>query len=549
MNAPEQIPVLLPQPRRVHWEPEKTGPAASTEPRIAIDPADDLPAQGYRLSIAPDGVTIVAADEAGAYYGRQTLRQIKRQSPDPLPCGRIEDWPDFPSRGVMLDISRDKVPTMATMRALIDQLAEWKINHLELYTEHTFAYRNHGIVWAHASPMTADEIRALDAYCRERFVELVPNQNSFGHFERWLQHDAYRHLAADDNARRCLDPHSAAALRLLEELYDELLPNFTSDKFNVGCDETWDIEGRGYLEFLLAIQARVAQRGRRMHFWGDIVLQHPQWVPELPRDVTVLAWGYEAAHPFDEQGEMFARSGLPFYVCPGTSAWNSLVGRTDNCVANLQNAAIHGRQHGAIGYLNTDWGDNGHWQYLPVSFLGFAHGAAASWCAEANNGSRAALTAALDQHVFHDAAGVMGRLVHDLGNVSNDLDAAVGGPNASTLFHLFGAERSHPAFGLLKADEVQDARQRVDAVVADLDRADMKRPDAELVTSEIRNAARMLRHGCDRCLGLDPAALHEQRAAIIDEHQRLWLARNRTGGLADSVTKMQRADRDLSAAD
>ena len=48
-------------------------------------------------------------------------------------------------------------------------------------TEHTFAYRNHRAVWEHASPLTAQDILELDAFCRARYIELVPNQNSFGH--------------------------------------------------------------------------------------------------------------------------------------------------------------------------------------------------------------------------------------------------------------------------------------------------------------------------------------------------------------------------------
>ena len=95
----------------------------------------------------------------------------------------------------MLDISRDKVPTMDTLFALIDRLAGWKVNQIQLYSEHTFAYRDHEVVWRDASPMTADEIRAVDAYCTERHIELVPNQNCLGHMDRWLQHDEYRHLA------------------------------------------------------------------------------------------------------------------------------------------------------------------------------------------------------------------------------------------------------------------------------------------------------------------------------------------------------------------
>src|SRR5690606_38528252 len=98
-----------------------------------------------------------------------------------LPCLELEDWPDFAQRGVMLDISRDKVPSLGTLRELVDSLARWKVNQVQLYMEHTFAYPGHDLVWKDASPLTGAEIRELDAWCAARHVELVPNQNSFGH--------------------------------------------------------------------------------------------------------------------------------------------------------------------------------------------------------------------------------------------------------------------------------------------------------------------------------------------------------------------------------
>src|SRR6185295_14483144 len=126
----------------------------------------------------------------------------------------------------------------------------------------------------------------------------------------------------------------------------------------------------------------VQKHGRRMQFWGDIILQHPELIGELPKVLIALEWGYEASHPFAADTEKFARAGVPFYVCPGTSSWNAIAGRTENALGNLAAAAEHGLANGAIGYLNTDWGDSGHWQPLPVSYLGFAYGAAMSWCAE-----------------------------------------------------------------------------------------------------------------------------------------------------------------------
>jgi hypothetical protein len=141
--------------------------------------------ESYRLVIDERGVTLIGADEAGLFYGVCTLNQLIHLSapqtpgkPFILPGLHLTDWPDYPHRGVMLDVSRDKVPTMETLFDLVDRLASWKVNQLQLYTEHTFAYRGHELVWANASPFTGEEILALDAFCRERYVELVPNQNN-----------------------------------------------------------------------------------------------------------------------------------------------------------------------------------------------------------------------------------------------------------------------------------------------------------------------------------------------------------------------------------
>jgi hypothetical protein len=470
-----------------------------------------------------------AADGAGEFYGRMTLRQLRRQFGKQLPACVIEDWPDFPARGVMLDISRDKVPTMTTLFALVDELAEWKINQLQLYTEHTFAYRHHRRVWQHASPLTAAEIRRLDAHCRRRFIELVPNQNSFGHFERWLKHTPYRALGAGQ-IKSCLDPANPSSLALLAEMYDELLPNFASRQFNVGCDETYGIGGRTYLDFLLQVYRLVKRHGRTMQFWGDIVLQHPELIAELPRDLIALEWGYEADHKFAEHCARFAAAGVPFYVCPGTSTWNSFVGRTDNCLASLRNAAVNGQRFGARGFLNTDWGDGGHWQYLPASYLGFAAGAAYSWCYQSNHDLD--LVSALNVHVFRDAAGVMGRLAYDLGNAH--LAAEQYRPNGTVVFDWLREPRDHKSFACAK--RAGNVRAAIEAAMSPLPAACMDRPDAALIRAEFTNAARMMRAGCACAEGRQPAL-----RKIIAEHRRLWLARNRPGGLADSCRVLRQA--------
>ncbi len=550
-------------------------PRAQVGAVLSVVPDGVRHPQGYELTVTEHGIHLVAGTPAGAFYGVMTLAQILEQRGRALPTLRIRDWPDFPHRGVMLDISRDKVPTMETLFALVDLLASWKVNQLQLYTEHTFAYRHHPEVWAEASPMTGEEILALDAYCRERFIELVPNQNSFGHMRRWLVHDRYRDLAECPHGCDTdwgyfeepfsLNPLDPRSLDLLRSLYDELLPHFTSRYFNVGCDETVDLgrgrskeavekygKGRVYLDFLLKIYREVKARGRTMMFWGDIIVQYPSLVPELPRDVIVLEWGYEAHHPFDRHGALFAASGVPFYVCPGTSTWNTIGGRTDNALGNLRNAAENGLKHGALGFLNTDWGDNGHWQPLPVSYLGFAYGAAVSWAYEANRDLD--VVAVLNRYAFRDRAGVMGRIAYDLGNAYQE--PGVSSFNSSILFRILQWTPEEIAqYKGLTSDGLRRTLAYIDRVMADLDKADMDRPDAALIQREYAWAADMLRHAAKRGIwalgkaaGREDVSLRRELAReaqrLMAEFREIWHARNRPGGFQDSLARMERMARD-----
>jgi len=535
---------------------------------ITVDASQIPQPQGYRLTIGEDQIQIVAHDTAGAFYAAQTLSQICRQriGAKELACVEIDDWPDFPNRGVLLDISRDKVPRMKTLYELIDVLSEWKINQFQLYTEHTFAYRNHKVVWEKASPMTGDEIMALDAYCRERFVELVPNQSSFAHLERWLKHKEYLHLAEREDRPFSLSPAVPGSIELIAELYDELLPHFSSKQFNVGCDETFDLgsgkskdicdrigKHRVYLDFLLKIHKQVQKHGRTMQFWGDIILHSPELIPELPEGVTAMVWGYEANHPFAGQCPKFAASGVPFYVCPGTSTWNSIAGRTENAIENLRNAAKNGLAHGAVGYLNTNWGDNGHWQPLPTYWLGFAYGATVSWAMKPNENIH--LPQALSLHAFKDKAGVMGKLVYDLGNAYKEPGVLLG--NQSVLFYILHnpeASINSGPYANLTIDNLNKTRAYINRVIQPLYRAEMDRPDAQQIIDEVANAATLLRHACslaiarlqtpDGKISSIPENTRKQLATdlehIISQHERLWLLRNREGGLKDSAARMER---------
>ena len=214
------------------------GDPAAVAVALSIDPGRVPQPQGYTIEVTPQRITVVGHDAPGVFYAICTVNQLIRQFGAQLPCLSVADHPDFPARGVMLDVSRNKVPTLDTLLDLADMLAGFKINQLQLYTEHTFAYREHREVWANASPLTGQDILELDAYCQERFIELVPNQNSFGHMAPWLTHPRYNDLAeapdgfdfpwgSHSDGPFSLNPTDPRSLDLLRSMYDDLLPHFT----------------------------------------------------------------------------------------------------------------------------------------------------------------------------------------------------------------------------------------------------------------------------------------------------------------------------------
>jgi hexosaminidase len=480
----------------------------------------------YSLTISKNGIEIYFRETPGLRAAAATLRQLFREFGRHLPCLNVCDWPDFARRGVMLDISRGRVPKLKTLLELVDRLADFKINEFQLYTEHTFAYRHFKSVWRSWGALTGGEVRTLDARCRELGIDLVPNQNSFGHLRYFLEHPRLKKLAEvpepyEDSGGgflrypSTLAPEHPGTLPFLRGLYAELLPNFSSRFFNVGCDETWDLgrgrskkpceakgKGRVYVDFLKKIHREVSARGKQMMFWGDIILHHPKLIRELPKNLIALNWGYEANHPFEREAAQFARSKIPFYMCPGTSTWMTLIGRHDNALANLRRAADAGRRRGAIGYLITDWGDGGHPQPLAVSYLPYLAGAAVSWCAKTFD--EATLIPVLSRDIFHDSTQCIAKAASALGVAHRKFNFFT--PNLTPFGAVIAAPRreSHELFcrdGLkyyaqIPRKRIRAALDEVEKQRVVLSRAKPGSRSGKILALELDLAARMAAQSC-----------------------------------------------------
>jgi hypothetical protein len=356
-----------------------------------IDCPAPVAGQAYRLAIEPGRIILYATAPDGLFYAVQTLRQIVRLEGATVPALTVLDWPTLRYRGLMLDISRHKVPALPTLRKLIEELSHYKLNAFQLYTEDTFQFPRHPKIGAGAGSLSSEDILELDRWGKKHHVELMPNLQSFGHAHKILTIPEYRHLA-ETQMLWTLSPAFEGTYTLLDELYGDMLPAFSSPTLNVNCDETYDLgqgaskalveraggTGRVYLEHILRIRDLAARHGRTIQMWGDILLHHPELIGELPDDVVLLDWHYGSEDHYPTP-QVFARAGRRFWVCPGVGSWNSIFPRLSSARVNIRNLVRDGAAAGAGGMLNTDWGDFGHYQTLGLSWHGYVYGAAQGW--------------------------------------------------------------------------------------------------------------------------------------------------------------------------
>ena len=553
------------------------GEGEAADVRIRRDASVAGP-ETYEMTVGPGGVEIRAASDAGAYYAVQTLRDLMALRGREAPACIIGDAPDFPRRGVYHDCSRGKVPRLETLKALVERLARWKINELQLYVENVFRFKRHPTIGKGYSPFTSDDFRALQDHCRRHHVRLVGSLASFGHMEKILALPAYQHLGElagyrDWPGGTTLCPTDPGAIELLADLYAEFAPLFEARDFNACCDETWELGrgrskpeaervgvGRVYLEFFKKVHALCAKHGKRMNAWADIVLAHPETLADVPRDVCMLNWDYHPKGTRIGRTREIREAGLAVMVCPGTNAWNSHGCRLRMGMENIARFAEEGLASGAEGLLNTDWGDGGHRNPLAVSLHNLAYGAAHAW---RHGGVRdEGFTERFCRLALGEESPALADAIRILGGAHEALDLAYA--NATPLYTTFLGPLEEYLAPDSAGGRALDA-VAPEALVRHVERLDALRwptapsrragtdPFLAATLEEYALASRMDALACRRTAvlkqlraGKTPDAQELRRLADATDEtardlERVWLLRNRPSRLCDILQGLTQA--------
>ena len=351
-GASAEVPALIPAPREIVL----TGGMCASAAKPKVERVAGIPAEGYELSVKPDGVTIRTSDDAGEFYALQTLEQLRSSGTTTLPCCEIKDSPRFKWRGVHVDDVRHFMGKEQVKRT-IDEMAKYKFNvfHWHMTDDQSWRidvpgypelldYGDQCRMSKDQKPMgaspreghryyTADEIREVVAYAAKRHVTIVPEVEFPGHF--FAAVCAYPEFAcAPESVKKNRLPMVCGiqrdvmcvgnpdAVKFVEAALDTVCDLFPSKVIHIGGDEcprtAWEkcpkcralmeregLSDVGDIQTWLTrhVAEYLAKKGRRAIGWDEMLdakegalpvsTMGMRWCPTLERTVRAAKAGHE----------------------------------------------------------------------------------------------------------------------------------------------------------------------------------------------------------------------------------------------------------------
>jgi hexosaminidase len=348
--------------------------------------------EGYFLDVDANGIIIIAESERGKFYGVMSLLQmIRREKRSIVVEGvTIEDFPLEKVRGISDDISRGQISTVENFKKIIRFLGQYKMNTFSPYIEDMFVFSNHPVIGAGRGALTPQEVKELDAYAKKYYVDLIPTFETLGHWENILAKPEYLACAEFPGAQT-LNVSDEKVYVMLDEMIGELCASFSSPYFNMGADESWDVglganKDRVAKSSLAAVHAEhykrvadlVRKHGKKPMMYGDVILNQPDILGKIPKDITIVDWHYDASFAYGS-AEVFKKAGFPFIVSPAVWTFTGPFPNFFNTFVNIQNFNRDGFKNGSVGLLTSNWNDYGGEELRELNYYGYAWTAECAW--------------------------------------------------------------------------------------------------------------------------------------------------------------------------
>ena len=266
------------------------------------------------LKISIDGQLIVIENGLGTAAFLRGLATAIGWARDRIPKKCTAEHPVFSMIGSMVDMSRNAVMTVDTVKLLMQKMALMGMNAFMLYTEDTYEIEGRPYFGYMRGRYTKDELRELDAYAKMLGIELIPCIQMLGHLETHLKW----HIAGTyKDGTTTLLVGADETYKLIEDMLDTVSECFTTKRIHIGMDETYDL-GKGnyltkngyrpqrdvYMEHLRRVTDMLHSRGMRPMMWSDMMMEF------VTRPGSKCSFGYDLNNEFSEEMKKYIPEGL-----------------------------------------------------------------------------------------------------------------------------------------------------------------------------------------------------------------------------------------------
>ncbi|MEY2196456.1 beta-N-acetylhexosaminidase [Neobacillus sp. BF23-41] len=302
--------------------------------------------------------------------------------------------PQFDMSGVMLDASRNAVPTVAEVEKFLQRMAVMGLDTLMLYTEDTYEVKEHPYFGYMRGRYTFEELKACDDYAEKLGIEMVPCIQSLGHLREALKWNYASTFKDTDDILLVDKPET---YEFLENCIKAASEPFKTKRIHIGMDETFQLGLGKYLEqngyenhidlmnrHLQKVVSITEKLGLKPMIWSDMYYPlftenskykdengniQKELVASIP-DVQLVYWNYyskdQAIYEKDIMNHKLLGS-TPIFA-GGAWTWNGLAPNYGKAIVTTEAAIAACKKEGVKEIFVTMWGDNGAETPLSTSF-------------------------------------------------------------------------------------------------------------------------------------------------------------------------------------
>jgi glycosyl hydrolase family 20 len=369
---------------------------STTEIDVVINPNLEtiVNSEAYYLEINDDEIVIQGNTEKGIFYGLQTIYQLfyDYHGTLVLPYCKIIDYPVMGIRGISDENSRGQAGTIANVKKFIKVLSRFKLNVYQFYWEDMYRFESYPMIGKERGGWTKEDVKEVEQYALEHCVDLYPILNSLGHMETYFWNPELKHLGEFPGSQ-CINVAHPEAYKFLETLFNEIGTTFSSTSFHIGADESRHVgfygskelvekEGIGnvYLKhYNFCIETLKKLGKKRIFLYSDISSKYKEVLEGVDSSSAIfVVWDYGIQQKYGRMMNVVEHK-LPFIVSSSALNWYRIFPFIDTAVKSNHRIIEEGLKYGALGQINSSWGDNGNESFRENRLHSFGASSSMSW--------------------------------------------------------------------------------------------------------------------------------------------------------------------------